>query len=67
MVTVVVKVERQSRAMTNNNNMNTCRNFRRQKCDQERSWEDSEDLTKEILRMWHVKTKVIGSTNNGQV
>jgi hypothetical protein len=40
---------------------NICCNFRRQKCDQKRSQEDSKykDTTTEIQHMWNVKTNVI--------
>jgi hypothetical protein len=39
---------------------NICCNFRRQKCDQERSQEDSiyKDLTIEIQYMWNITMKV---------
>jgi hypothetical protein len=55
-VAMVTVVTRQSRALVNNN-MNRCCDFRKQKCDQERSRENYTELTKEILRMWNLKNK----------
>jgi hypothetical protein len=51
---MVTAVARQSRALANNNMNRRC-NFRRQKCDQEKSREGYTELTKEIQRIWNVK------------
>ena len=47
--------------------VNRCCNFTRQKCDEERSREDSKtytDFTIETQSMWNAQTTVIGTNNN---